>query len=462
MISISYLFYSTDSEKQTLHKRITPSKEQQEMQQEYWNNLVEYIKTDLADVSGYPISSWIQGSYKFGTQTRPISPNEEFDIDLGIYFNWEGNPDDSQYSAYDIKSLAQESLLKYATESQDDVIEVVSPPKKRCSRIRFKENFHIDIPSYHIDPEQDNRSLATEENIWEDSDPKALYLWFREKCSEEDSNLIRRLIRYFKIWAAINIEKDKRPSTIMLTVLMAEAFVNLTADEQGNGDDVAFRFVIEEIVNRLNSNAGVSNPVNNSENLNRLDVNSNRLFLEKLNELLNLAKKAISCNNDLESAGVWQEVFGHFFPLPVIENDNKQNALVPIQFDPQVSIIATSKNNINSIFCGKNEISSIPRNCEIKFKLDNYSNLPIGSYVEWVVRNEGQEAEFKNDLGHMAGSNLEASEHSAYAGTHYMDVVVKSPVGVIIGFRRIPVNVSGQFMPPRNPVKKPWNGHYKK
>jgi len=40
-------FNSTDMEKQTLHRRITPSQDQQSEQQERWNDLAEYLVSDL-------------------------------------------------------------------------------------------------------------------------------------------------------------------------------------------------------------------------------------------------------------------------------------------------------------------------------------------------------------------------------------------------------------------------------
>lgn len=91
------LFHSTLDPQQTLDWRIRPSDEQYEQQQERWNDLAAYLIDDLKARSGYPISSWLQGSYKFGTQVRPSSALAEFDIDLGVYFRWEGIPRDGAH-----------------------------------------------------------------------------------------------------------------------------------------------------------------------------------------------------------------------------------------------------------------------------------------------------------------------------------------------------------------------------
>lgn len=85
MAELHSYFYSTDTEKQTLHRRIVPSEEQFTEQQERWNDLRDYLVDDLNEKTGLSIYSWLQGSYKFGTQVRPKNPTEEFDIDLCIY-----------------------------------------------------------------------------------------------------------------------------------------------------------------------------------------------------------------------------------------------------------------------------------------------------------------------------------------------------------------------------------------
>jgi|GEM_PF-2141650 len=53
------LFCSGKADKETLHKRISPSDDQVESQREYWNDLAEYLKADLKTRSGCAVTSWI-------------------------------------------------------------------------------------------------------------------------------------------------------------------------------------------------------------------------------------------------------------------------------------------------------------------------------------------------------------------------------------------------------------------
>ena len=82
----SSLFHS--EAKQTLHSRVTPTSEQREYLQNAWNDLAEFLKVNLNAKFGFPISTWIQGSYKYGTLIRPTHPDEGYDVDVGVYFEW--------------------------------------------------------------------------------------------------------------------------------------------------------------------------------------------------------------------------------------------------------------------------------------------------------------------------------------------------------------------------------------
>ena len=141
MGSAALLFYSAnDAEKQTLLRRITPSDEQFEEQQDRWNTLADYLVSDLKERSDYPMRTWLQGSYKFGTQIRPVHLGEEFDIDLGVYFQWEGRPQDGQHGPKTLKSFVQDSLEEYAGSNSTDV-EGVTPSHERCSRNQIQKQF---------------------------------------------------------------------------------------------------------------------------------------------------------------------------------------------------------------------------------------------------------------------------------------------------------------------------------
>ena len=150
---------------QTLYVRITPSGEQFATQQARWNDLRDFLKSRLKEDTSYPMSSWLQGSYKFDTQIRPWASGAQFDIDLGLYFEWSGGDDEGDFDPEGFKQLVQNALLDYADDEGNDA-NAVDDPKERCCRISFKPDFHIDVPCYHLDRGADRRALATETKGW--------------------------------------------------------------------------------------------------------------------------------------------------------------------------------------------------------------------------------------------------------------------------------------------------------
>ena len=455
----STLFYtsnSNDSNRQTLHRRITPSQDQFEAQQERWNNLADHLLPDLHQRSGYAIRTWLQGSYKCATQVRPARKGDEFDIDLGVYFEWDGTAEDGDYGPHEFKKMVQASLENY---SQPDVIGVVSPPKPRCSRIRFQSDFHIDVPAYHLDPHRDARTLATEQNGWEDSDPKAQYLWYKEKFDDQTRAKVRRQIRYTKIWTNLKFQNDAdRPSSTLLTVLIAEAIDRLSQNDLTSDDD-ALASLLEKIVDRLEWDRRVPNPVTNDyEDLAAsLSDDAFDAFLEKLREFRDTANAALECADVVSAADKWSDAFEHFFPMPDEKELKEASAGVgrlPVRLiNPEVHVRATAGHNMERT--GMNKIGPIPKDCSINFRITNPEVIPVNAIVQWMVRNEGDEAEDINDLGHRAGQGLTATERSAYKGIHYMDCVVRQHGG-IVGMRRIPVVISGTFKPRNNPARRPY------
>jgi hypothetical protein len=448
---------------QTLYSRITPSKEQFATQQARWNDLRDFLKSRLQEDTGYPMSSWLQGSYKFDTQIRPWKSGAEFDIDLGLYFEWAGDDAEGNYDPEGFKQFVQNALLDYANDEDNDATGV-DDPKERCCRISFKPDFHIDVPCYHLDPTVDHRALATETKGWEASDPKAIYKWFKDLFDDAaDRALLRRLVCYMKMWAALKMDDALRPSSITVTVLVGEA-MNTLDRSQASGDDDVLELIITAMANRLDDSAEVPNPVDETENLNRLGPDATDALRSRLRDFEDIARRANAMTTEANAAEIWTEAFEHFFPMPedldgeegeaataaaTNANLGKGTALMAYAFDPQIRIRAESKDNAAYVKEGLNSLPTIVKNCSIRFELVNADQLPPGSAVRWTVRNRGHEAWNKNDIGHYSGDSAVSEEHSAYNGNHAMDLTVYQ-YGRIIGRRRVEINVRGLAMPPRN------------
>lgn len=458
MSQAAKLFHQPGSASETLHRRITPSDDQFEAQKERWNDLADFLRIRLAEKSGYSVKTWLQGSYKFHTQIRPWMIKAEFDIDLGVYFEWEGGPANGAIHPQALKKLTQAALVEYQEDEQNDATEVTKP-KERCCRIRFAPDFHIDVPCYHLDPSRNARALATETKGWEKSDPKAIYTWFLACQDDVPRDQLRRLIRYLKMWAALRFAESERPSSILMTVLAADAFEQLGLATYILDDDDALEGIAKAIADRLDRDPEVPNPVNFREDLNRLEIDATVKLVGKLKALASIGEQARSSTDIATAAEIWSEAFDQFFPMPEDTEEGiralaESTAIAKYVYMPDVSATASPRQNRHvEPVRGVNQLSPIPKDCEIRFEVINPAQLPAGCTLKWTVRNHGREAAGENDLGHVAGYGTSVIRNSAYNGDHTMDLTVLLH-GQPIGRRRIEVKIRGAAIPPRNPKRR--------
>ena len=430
---------------QTLYERVTPTTDQIEFLRVQWNAMADHLKAQLSGW-GYPISTWLHGSYKYGTLIKPVHKGEEYDVDVGVYFAWDPKRTEATPAAQQLRQWVQQELVEYQ-KSVAELKQVVAPPKERCSRAVYTKQFHIDTPTYHLNPTTDKRRLACLSGKWEDSDPKAIYKWFRDAVGSDNRDLLRRLVRYLKGWAAVAFEDvpEARPSSIVLTVLAAEAFGEMWgAQFFGIADDDALIAVVEKVYVRLTEDRKVKNPVEASEDLNRIPKESWDAFLTRLTVLNDAAQAAKASEDEASAALAWEGAFSFLMPLPeadeleVVEASNER-ALMQV---PDIDIAVYDEKEGNLLATYRNEVPSVPRDRWLVFTIVNKHIVPSYSDISWTVRNDGDEAEFIGDLGHTRRGigMFSVSESTAYLGKHYMDCVVRCN-GSVYAVRRVPVYI---------------------
>lgn len=430
---------------QTLYARVTPSPEQRQFLQDQWNALADHLKERLPSW-GYPISTWIQGSYKYGTLIKPVHKGEEYDVDVGVYFSWDPTEVDVSPTAQQLRAWVQQELVEYK-KGVEALVEVASPPKERCSRAIYRQQFHIDTPTYHLNPTTDARRLACLSGEWEKSDPKLLYKWFKDVVGSDNHELLRRLIRYLKGWAAVAFEDapKARPSSILLTVTVAEAFSQMWgARILGIADDDALVAVVAAIYERLANDRSVSNPVDRREDLNRIPEDAWDTFLTRLAVLHDAAQAADAAEDEAAAALAWEGAFLFLMPLPEadeveIVEPATNRALMQV---PDIEVRVYDRKDGTLLATHLNEVPSVEKDRWLAFELVNRHVLPEYADISWTVRNAGEEAVHIGDLGHYRrGINMRTtSEATAYLGKHYMDCVIRLN-GTIFAVRRVPVHI---------------------
>ena len=433
---------------QTLISRVSPTTRQREFLQNSWNALAEHLKVSLRDKHGYPISTWLQGSYKYGTLIKPVHRGEEYDVDLGVYFGW-GQGENLEPTADQLRRWVQQELVDYRDQCAE-VQSVAEPPKERCSRASYEHQFHIDTPVYHLNTDTDERRLACLTKGWEDSDPKAFYKWFRDARTGGQRDQLRRLIRYLKAWAALSFDDipDSRPTSILLTVLATEAYGDIgLALLFGVDDDDALISIIKTIHDRLNKDRRVQNPATKAdEDLNRMSAEAWAALLPRLDALLDIAQRADEAEGEPAAALIWTEAFSFLMPLPEVDevdlvDEQTSRALMQLP-DIDIAVYTGSGDKRCFVANHRNRVAGVAKGCTLVFSIANAHILPPFATIEWTVRNQGLEAEAISDLGHrrIGMGLLQAEERTRYQGTHHMDCIIRVN-GQVYAVRRVPVTI---------------------
>jgi hypothetical protein len=258
------------------------------------NKLKDYFKSK--GTSEVPMT-WIQGSYKLGTIIR--TKHDTCDIDMGMYFFVQPN-------------VEPRTLLQNVNRALNDHTTGSISIRRKCVRVNYAGDFHIDIPVYYRDQIKNKQWLATKEYGWEESDPKLFWEWFKHKTTSKPQ--LVRVIRYAKAWLNNYAVKTgrKAPSGLALTIWYIKNFV------PHQRDDASFFYSSLRLMGQLSGHVGSWDcrmPVKPQDDLIiRVDEYQRRNFKEDLKQMLNDATRAVVANSKTEASEIWKSIFGKWFP----------------------------------------------------------------------------------------------------------------------------------------------------
>lgn len=212
----------------------------------------------------------------------------------------------------------------------------------------------------------------------------------------------------------------------------------------GLADDDALLAVIKKIHDRLFDDRKVENPVDKNEDLNRMTAEAWDGFLPRLAALQDIAERAGDAKDEASAALIWSEAFSFLMPLPEtdqveIVDEGSGRAVMQL---PEIEVKVCTGTPPRLVATYRNEVPGVAKDCMLSFAIVNPHVVPEFATVEWTVRNEGQEADQRSDLGHrrVGMRLLSAEEHTAYVGRHFMDCVVRLN-GQVYAVRRVPVTI---------------------
>ena len=262
------------------------------------SDLRDKIRNDFAkNHADYKPTFFTQGSSKLGTMIR--TKDDECDMDDGVYFQIKPN-----VSGTTIQGWVKDAVYNATSSSPEH--------RRKCIRVLYKGDYHIDLPVYYKQVNDNHPNLAIKNNDWEESDPKEFIEWFKNK--RDDKGQLVRIVRYLKAWG--DNKRNKMPCGLVMSVLAEKSI------KYNDRDDIALRDTLKEIKNVLSFNWSCIMPVVPFDNLfEDYDETRKNNFLNSLDDFINDANTAIDNEkNQLSASKLWKKHLGIYFPLGVDED----------------------------------------------------------------------------------------------------------------------------------------------
>lgn len=435
------------------------------------------------------VGVYTQGSFRLGTVIRPLSDEDEYDLDLvcevaGLPYI---SPKDLKHKIGDILRDSK----RYSSMLDE---------KKRCWRIEYSDEaqFHMDITPAVSDKTTTDAILITNKKddgtySFTASNPKGYSDWF-EKC-KSTAEMIRKAALFeaagvepvktknnkvkLPLQRAIQILKrhrdkmfesnsDDKPTSIIITTLAAKAYNG----EAGVYD--AVKRILETMSTFIRVEGGkyyIPNPSNPRENFadkwNSEPAKATAFFdwLKKARkDIVTVFPTIIDDYTFLEDSlgdTVVDRAISEIIPithnsslpdiayrspaiLKALSVPHRQKPPFKLPKCPMLGIKAMVTSN-DSVYPYDNNGAPIPKNCGIDFSLLVPPKLLNGGYiVKWQVVNTGDEARLDRSLrgGFETETNsTKRHESTKYRGTHYVQAFLLKRSKCIAMSKEFVVNI---------------------
>ena len=363
-------------------KEIEISKTEYEKAVKSYNAVGTFIDNNIPQ---YDIKIVPQGSFRLGTVTKPITDEDEYDIDLVAII------DHKSLNAKELKNIVGDAL-KSSDRYSEKLVE-----GKRCWTIEYSESskYHMDIlPTMMSDTYSTNKELTMTHKEDEKSDyefrqtnPEAYYDWFVERMEEKRKRLkeeyairnkleivdvpeyeikttLQVAIQILKRYRDIKFKEtpDIKPISIILTTLIAKVYT---------GKESVYELIekfskeyMMHIEKDENGNIIIRNPVNENENFaDKWPKYPERReaffkFMTELEQDL-VINKILLEGNIREQADFYKKLFGENMVNRAYENianetrSEREKANIYIKENGNITSQKTNINVRNHNFYGK-------------------------------------------------------------------------------------------------------------
>lgn len=254
-----------------------------------------------------------QGSFAMKTMVQ--HPDNDYDIDDGVYFDVE----DLNEAANDTEMTPRQAREMVRDAAFDSSFRKKPQARKKCVRVYYNNGSHIDLPVYRRVNKIGSDDLDCEiaiEDEWTQSDARDVTEWFvkanKDKSPDTDhGGQMRRIVQLIKKFAKERKDlSDDMLSGFGITILVEECYI-----AYDGRDDQALYETIVAIRDRLRGNLAIMHPV--MEGVEVDDGSGREKTKTFLNELADAIKDlepllAYDCTRE-KALECWDKFFGDDF-----------------------------------------------------------------------------------------------------------------------------------------------------
>jgi hypothetical protein len=248
-----------------------------ERMKQHYEAVKNWIEGDEKFFKPFKYEVYPHGSTRIMTTVRPIG-KDEFDLDIVLHLK-------TQWSSHTPQKIYSEVKRRL---SENSIYKNILEPKRRCLRLNYSGDFHMDIlPGVQENEWSEDmiRVPDRELGIWVSSNPRGYAKWFLDKANSvkvsllekalraeslpvddfENKKPLQRAVQLIKRYRDLYFQKNHvnyRTSSIVLTTIAGQFY---------NGEDSIFD-AVDGIINRILSSTSYSttrikvlNPVNERE-----------------------------------------------------------------------------------------------------------------------------------------------------------------------------------------------------
>lgn len=282
-------------------KKITLTKSKKDELTTGRESIRDDIRDDFNDNGRNRPSFFVQGSFAMKTTINPL-PGNEYDLDDGVYIYGFSDKDQSEWPK-------ASEVHHWLIDAVDGHTSFVPENKRSCVRVKYAHGYHIDLPSYIIS--DDICYLATKNDGWVESDPKAFKDWFMKYVTDYPLSYgepLRRTVKYLKAWRDYC---DVNLPSIVITILATKHFSSYSGR-----DDKAVLNTVKNIKAALSSDFSCKKPVLPREDLLKdYSKTEQQKVLDALSELETILSDAINESDEKKASELVRKVYGDRFPL---------------------------------------------------------------------------------------------------------------------------------------------------